>query len=189
LQRAIRKYGAECFTIRVLERCARDHELKGREVYWIAKLDAYRHGYNETLGGDGGSGTKWKAAVRAALARPETRHNISIARRKMWKSPGYRQKHKTALQAAMARPEYKRKRAAGMARPEVKRKMIESGRTGGNKKSAVAARRRARLKKGLCSTCGKRPRWKGHRCCKKHHLYYAQLKRLSYARQKKIHRR
>jgi hypothetical protein len=52
LYRAIKKYGAENFRIRVLER-ADIKTLSEKEMHWIAERDTYHNGYNATLGGDG----------------------------------------------------------------------------------------------------------------------------------------
>lgn len=52
LYRAINKYGAGNFSIKVLEECSPE-ESSEREIYWIKKLDTYHNGYNATLGGDG----------------------------------------------------------------------------------------------------------------------------------------
>lgn len=51
LYRAMRKYGRENFSFRILEECP-EEKLKEREIYWIKKLDTYNKGYNETYGGD-----------------------------------------------------------------------------------------------------------------------------------------
>lgn len=47
----MRKYGLENFSFSILEECE-ESQLKEREIYWIATLDTYYHGYNATLGGD-----------------------------------------------------------------------------------------------------------------------------------------
>lgn len=52
LYRAMRKYGAENFSIEPIEQCS-DDLLNEREIYWIKKLDTFYNGYNETLGGEG----------------------------------------------------------------------------------------------------------------------------------------
>lgn len=52
LYRAINKYGAEHFSISLLEE-VEYNELSAREQYWIAQKDSYKNGYNATLGGDG----------------------------------------------------------------------------------------------------------------------------------------
>lgn len=49
LYSAIRKYGAEHFSIELIEETDRPEE---REMYWIDKLGTYEHGYNATKGGD-----------------------------------------------------------------------------------------------------------------------------------------
>lgn len=52
LYSAIRKYGAEHFSVELIEK-ADIAELSNREIYWISFYDAYRNGYNATLGGEG----------------------------------------------------------------------------------------------------------------------------------------
>lgn len=51
LYRAFRKYGIENFTFEIIEQC-QEHELKEKEIYWIAYYNTYAKGYNETIGGD-----------------------------------------------------------------------------------------------------------------------------------------
>lgn len=53
LYNAMNKYGADKFTIEVLEEVNDDSKLSDREIYWIEKLKTYGHGYNATRGGDG----------------------------------------------------------------------------------------------------------------------------------------
>ena len=49
---AIQKYGKDNFIIETLEEC--DVEvLNEREIYYIAKYDTFKNGYNLTIGGDG----------------------------------------------------------------------------------------------------------------------------------------
>lgn len=53
LYNAMRKYGIEHFSIKLLEKCSTVKAAE-RERYWIKKLDTYgRNGYNATCGGDG----------------------------------------------------------------------------------------------------------------------------------------
>lgn len=52
LYRAIRKHGIEQFNIEVIEECDTER-LNERETFWIAFFDAYKSGYNATLGGSG----------------------------------------------------------------------------------------------------------------------------------------
>lgn len=49
---ALRKYGADNFSLEVLEECDVD-KLNSREIYYIAKYNTFEEGYNLTLGGDG----------------------------------------------------------------------------------------------------------------------------------------
>ena len=52
LYRAINKYGAENFSITLLEEVEQS-QLSSREQYWIAQKNSYENGYNATRGGDG----------------------------------------------------------------------------------------------------------------------------------------
>lgn len=49
---AIKKYGAENFSLEVLEECDVD-KLNSREIFYIAKYNTFEEGYNLTIGGDG----------------------------------------------------------------------------------------------------------------------------------------
>lgn len=51
LYMAMRKYGRDNFSFRILEQCD-EKELKEKEIYWINKLNTYKNGYNATPGGD-----------------------------------------------------------------------------------------------------------------------------------------
>lgn len=52
LQKAIRKYGVENFNIEPIEEIDVSR-LNEREMFWIAKYDSFKSGYNATLGGEG----------------------------------------------------------------------------------------------------------------------------------------
>jgi group I intron endonuclease len=52
LYSAMNKYGADKFTVSVIEECS-DDVLNDREKYWIKRLNSIRDGYNITVGGDG----------------------------------------------------------------------------------------------------------------------------------------
>lgn len=52
LYAAIRKYGTDAFSVRLIEECD-DAVAADREAYWIGMYEAYSTGYNATLGGDG----------------------------------------------------------------------------------------------------------------------------------------
>ena len=48
---AMRKYGRENFSFRIIEQCPPE-ELADKEKYWIQQLDTYHNGYNASPGGD-----------------------------------------------------------------------------------------------------------------------------------------
>lgn len=49
---AIHKYGVDNFNIEILEECDTE-ELNQKEIFYIAKYDTFKNGYNLTIGGDG----------------------------------------------------------------------------------------------------------------------------------------
>ena len=49
---AIRKYGADNFIVEKLEECNIE-DLNEKEIYYIAKYNTFKDGYNLTIGGDG----------------------------------------------------------------------------------------------------------------------------------------
>lgn len=49
---AIQKYGIENFDMKILEECNIE-DLNSREIFYIAKYDTFKNGYNLTIGGDG----------------------------------------------------------------------------------------------------------------------------------------
>lgn len=49
---AIHKYGVDNFSIEILEECD-IADLNNREIFYIAKYDSFKNGYNLTIGGDG----------------------------------------------------------------------------------------------------------------------------------------
>lgn len=51
VDKAIRKYGRECFEIKVLARSNNVEELNRLEIEFIKKFDSVKKGYNEHLGG------------------------------------------------------------------------------------------------------------------------------------------
>lgn len=65
IDRALRKYGEENFTLEVLEDGIEDRAvLNEREMYWIAKYDSFNNGYNLTRGGFGASSFNEEDAER-----------------------------------------------------------------------------------------------------------------------------
>ena len=55
LYQAMRKYGIENFSFNLIEEIENKNERNNREIYWINYYNSYNNGYNESLGGDGGS--------------------------------------------------------------------------------------------------------------------------------------
>lgn len=86
--KAIRKYGAENFSIEVLKRCYSKAELDAWEIFFIAALKTrFPIGYNMTDGGEGSLGVERTAETRAKISAANTgkkhpnspEHNAKIA--------------------------------------------------------------------------------------------------------------
>lgn len=58
LYMAFAKYGLDNFEVETIEECSID-KLNEREVFWIAKYDSFKNGYNATLGGIKGCKYFW----------------------------------------------------------------------------------------------------------------------------------
>ena len=58
LQSAFNKHGDAAFFFEVIERNIPRSQIDEREVYWIARYDSFRSGYNMTPGGLGGGNYK-----------------------------------------------------------------------------------------------------------------------------------
>lgn len=76
IHRAMRKYGIKNFQYKILESNISEERLNEREKYWIAYYQSQvPNGYNETSGGDGGTGEgliKWRkenAELASAISR------------------------------------------------------------------------------------------------------------------------
>lgn len=113
--KAILKYGPRAFSVRVIEHCSTDNELKALEVFWIEKLDTYRHGYNATLGGDGGHGYKFSAET---VARRAAKIRVILAK------PSVRRKQAKAIKEALQRPEVVLHKKALWQKPEYRRRAL-----------------------------------------------------------------
>lgn len=89
LQRSWNKYGENNFSFEILEVCNID-DLDCREMFWIEKLDAYRNGYNMTVGGGGCRGFKMSEEAREKIKKALTgvkksesaRINLRLAQKK-----------------------------------------------------------------------------------------------------------
>lgn len=67
LQKAIKKYGAENFTIEQIDCAATKDEADAKEVYWIRFYNATETGYNTSPGGKAGGNRKKVKAVEDDL--------------------------------------------------------------------------------------------------------------------------
>lgn len=67
--RAIRKYGAEHFSITVLEECESKDKLTEAEYRWIVELDAVKSGYNETSAKFKCGGNTYQSKTKRELRR------------------------------------------------------------------------------------------------------------------------
>lgn len=67
LQKAIKKYGAENFTIEQIDCAATKEEADAKEVYWIKFYNAVENGYNTSPGGKAGGNRKRVKAVEDNL--------------------------------------------------------------------------------------------------------------------------
>lgn len=93
LNRAIRKYGAESFSIETIETCATEGDAFAAERFWIAWYETKSpRGYNLTDGGEGRSGYVMPAEIVARVAAQnrgrtaslETRAKMTAAQRARW---------------------------------------------------------------------------------------------------------
>lgn len=53
---AIRKYGIDCWNMKVVFECENTEIAKQKEIEYISLYDSYNNGYNATFGGDGNNG-------------------------------------------------------------------------------------------------------------------------------------
>lgn len=84
IHNAIRKYGAENFSIKELDICATIDELYEKEKYWICELDTKNNGYNETDGGEGTHGL---------VLSEERKENLRVKAIERFSDPKKRKEH------------------------------------------------------------------------------------------------
>jgi group I intron endonuclease len=65
---AIKKYGAINFDYEIIDCCAYS-KLNNMEMAWVAKLDTFNNGYNNTLGGGGSKGHIKSVEQRAQISK------------------------------------------------------------------------------------------------------------------------
>jgi len=150
--RALRKYGPDSFDWQIIDEAETEQELNEKEKYWIQFYKSFdpAHGYNLTLGGEGGAKTqevrdKLSAALKGKPLPLETRMKMSATRKgrklseetKQKISKAYHTKHSDEYRQKMslklkAQPLFKGKHHS----LETRRKMSES-RTGRHLKRRV----------------------------------------------------
>ena len=154
---ALRKYGAESFSIAELERCSSQPLLFVAEQRWILELRSFggRRGYNRTLGGEGLLGFDFPDSARAkmgeksrarwatpefrasnvasateALNQPSCKARISDNSTRKWAETEYREKTVAGLIRGHQTPEYReatRRRTADQMSDPVVRAKVAKG--------------------------------------------------------------
>lgn len=103
LARALKAHGLHNFTIRRLQHWVPKDQLNDAEMYWIAKMDTWHHGYNCGPGGSVGNimqDSDVRANHKAALARPDVKAKCRAAGKRRWADPAYVAKHKAGIATA-----------------------------------------------------------------------------------------
>lgn len=143
LHQAIRKHGAEAFTVRVLSTHATWAEAQAAERAAILTLRTKGpHGYNMTDGGDGVIGLSPESARRRRANFIQTMETPAVREklRKAWAEAKAERVEK--LREVKARPEVREKHREAMARPELREKLRKA-------KASPEARE-------ICRTAGRR---------------------------------
>lgn len=97
LSRAIRKYGKDHFTLKVIDTAGSFEGAKSKEIAWIAKLNTVApNGLNSTLGGEG-----------LSSCIPQVLQKIQDSITALWGDVAYRARHKAAMKEAVSKPSYK----------------------------------------------------------------------------------
>lgn len=91
LYRSMRKYGFENFKIELIDTAKTIEELGEKEIYWIAKLETVKNGYNILRGGfdvktDNGS-AYWTIATEESIQKFKDDHQIAHQGLKKSKNP------------------------------------------------------------------------------------------------------
>lgn len=95
LYRAMRKYGLNCFSFRVIQSCQSEKDSYFAEAAWIKELNSTIDGwgYNMTLGGDGVLLTESaRSSHRILMSTPEVRNAIRQSQILRFQNPEAREK-------------------------------------------------------------------------------------------------
>lgn len=80
--KAIKKYGKKNFKIEQIDQANNQRELDEKEVFWIAKLNTFKKGYNSTLGGNGRSGYKLSEETKQKISKAHKGKKLSKEHKK-----------------------------------------------------------------------------------------------------------
>ena len=124
--RSIRKYGFENFTYEVIftidneDRKRIKEKLDFMERYYIRKYDSFKNGYNMTLGGDGGAGTKHTEEFKEKISERMKKNNPAWNMTDEWRLHiGYSQRGKKMSQEFCKKTSERMKNNNPMKNPEV----------------------------------------------------------------------
>lgn len=101
--RAIRKHGADNFSVRVLFHSDDYAALKAKEIHYVQVYDSFHNGMNSTLGGNGALGCnlnpQWMEAVTVANRRKAANPAFRGTMKALRTSQTHREVHKNAMEA------------------------------------------------------------------------------------------
>lgn len=144
IENAIRKYGADVFSIEEIASAESQSELDTLERFWIAKLNTVSpNGYNLSGGGNGaGKMHAETKVIMSALAnrpehlrrlaqmqnRPDVKAKQKASKIERWSVPANKVRYGAAIKFALNRPDVKVKRSASLraawAKPENHEKLL-----------------------------------------------------------------
>ena len=96
LLKAIEKYGAENFTVNIIDETDSLVELNKKEIYWILYYNSFSNGYNHCVGGDNTTGYKFSE---------ECKNKMSITRKGKYvgsKNPNFGKHHSDETRLKMS---------------------------------------------------------------------------------------
>lgn len=85
LYRAMREFGIDLFSFRILEECQTEEEASVREQYWVDQFDSFNRGFNLTAGGGyhvGNKGRKFSEDHKRKISESHKGKSFSEETRK-----------------------------------------------------------------------------------------------------------